>query len=135
MDNSIICDHHPKFLDEIEKFIQKHCSPNTNLEQTIDANISLIKKQVYGGELFMTPSMFGPSQGFGAQPIYWLKIAIAESRLRKSQLPKCYLYVGEDYVSFLCCDSHTNNYKDSVLRETAKKRLEEMFNKWRLAIN
>jgi len=132
--SNVIIDHHPRFNKEIKKFIKKHCSSNTDLNQTLSGAVKLIKKQIYQNETFLSCSCFGQASGFSAYAVYWYKLMIANSGLRKNQHPKCYLYADEKHISFLCCSSHLSNYQDSQLKSVARGRLKEMFEKWKKCI-
>ena len=129
--NDVKIEHHPKFNKELKKFIKKHCSSNANFNKTVNGAVKLIKKKIYEKEdTIIGPKHFNSARGFDTFPVYWHKLEVANSGLRKVQHPKCYLYADEEHFCFLCCDSHINNYKDSQLKATAKQRLKEMLQKW-----
>lgn len=83
----------------------------------------------------LSQDRFGKAEGFGGYPVHWIKLSILKSNLSKNKCPKCYIYIDENRVSFLCCDCHGNNYKDSELRAVAKKRLKELVEYFKSAPN
>jgi len=118
--------HHPNFIEELSEFIDKHCPGRTTAEQTIGYIQNLLTKHFYLKSPMFTPKNIGLAQGFGGYEIYWLHLYIPNSGLSKTQNPKAYFYKTELSISFLCLDSHIENYKDSKLREIAKERLFDM---------
>lgn len=118
--------HHPKFVEELGEFIEKHCSGTASVEETIETIQNLLTKHFCDRNIQFTPKHLGPAQGFAAYSIYWLHMIIPNSNLSRTQFPKCYLLKTASHISFLCLDSHITNYKDSQLRVLAQKRLGEV---------
>lgn len=118
--------HHPKFIEELESFISHSCSGNASAALTIAQHQNLLNEQFCGSFPVYTPKHMGPAQGFGAYSVYWLHMIIPDGKLSRTQNPKCYLLKIDGVVSFLCLDSHINNYKDSELRKIAIKRLDDV---------
>ena len=117
--------HHPKFLDELDKFIGKSCSGNASVELTLKYIEKLIEGYLVDPSS-ISPKLIGRAQGFGGHYVYWFKIMIPNGGLRKTQNPKSYFYHNDDLMSFLCLDSHIQNYKDSKLRKVAQNRLDDI---------
>lgn len=118
--------HHPIFIQELSEFIEKHCGTSASQEETINGLEKLLITHFYKRIISFTEKHLGTAQGFNGFSIYWLHMAIPNSGLSRTQMPKMYLYKQDGHISFLCLDSHIQNYKDSKLREVANKRLEEM---------
>lgn len=68
----------------------------------------------------------GIAQGFSGFMVYWIHMVIPNSGLSRTQLPKGYFYKQNGHISFLCLNSHIQNYKDSKLRTVANERLKEI---------
>lgn len=125
--------HHPKFSEELDEFIKKHCSSNSTIEETINSIQRLLEKHFFDKSPQFTPKHLGIAQGFGAYNVYWLHMIIPNSQLGRTQFPKCYFLKSDNNISFLCLNSHVENYKDSKLRGLATDRLLEiipLLNKW-----
>ena len=122
-----IFNHHPQFVEELELFITHHCNGTASSLETTSNIERLLDTHFFKFPQF-TPKHFGLAQGFGAYTIYWLHLAIPNSKLSRTQKPKAYFYRDKNtgYFSFLCLDSHLTNYKDSQLRKIATTRLEEV---------
>lgn len=118
--------HHPKFNKELKDFCKKKCSNNVNAEQTLKSAEKLVKKEILEQSGVIAKNLFGLATGFSLHKVYWLKLQLLGSGLKKGQMPKCYLFFDEGIFSFLCLDSHIDNYKDSELKKKAKKRLKEL---------
>lgn len=118
--------HHSSFMDELEEFISKHCSTDTSAQETMDNIRKLLLKHFYDRIAMFTPKHLGAAQGFGGFTIFWLHMVIPNSNLSRTQLPKAYFYKTDGHISFLCLDSHLQNYKDAKLRAIASARLQEM---------
>ncbi|MCX6806691.1 MAG: hypothetical protein NT135_01030 [Candidatus Berkelbacteria bacterium] len=65
-----------------------------------------------------------PAENTSNLPIYKTIIVIAG--LRKGQCPRTYILILPSIMVFLCADDHTDNYKDSQLRQTAIQRAKEV---------
>ncbi len=119
--------HHPQFSEELGEFITHHCNGTATYEESIGNIERLLDTHFYKFPQFTTKH-FGLAQGFGAYTVYWLHLAIPNSKLSRTQQPKAYFFREKNNgkLSFLCIDSHITNYKDSTLRKIANKRLEEI---------
>ncbi|MCX6726182.1 MAG: hypothetical protein NT052_02635 [Candidatus Shapirobacteria bacterium] len=117
--------HHPKFIQELEEFINNHVSASS-AEETINNIERLLVKHFYDKDVSFTPKHFGMAQGFNGFEVYWLHMVIPNSGLSRTQVPKAYFYKNNEYISFLCLDSHIQNYKDAKLRKVAEERLREI---------
>ena len=113
------------FEKDLKDFVKKHCNPNTEIQRSIEANLSLIKSARYQSTKgILGNKVFGKAEGFGVLEVYWTKLVLIGSGLKKlNQNPKCYVYMSNEYIVYLCCDSHLDNYKDSKLRKLAESRL------------
>lgn len=106
-------------------FVTKHTSGAT-AEETFKNIERLLVKQFYMKIISITPKHIGIAQGFSGFTVYWLHLIIPNSNLSRTQMPKAYFYMSDSHITFLCLDSHIQNYRDSKLRQVAQKRLEEM---------
>lgn len=118
--------HHPKFIEEIEKFINHHCSETIATEESIKNIERLLTKHFYEKSLQFTAKHLGQAQGFSGFTVYWLHMVIPNCGLSRTQIPKMHFYKANSHISFLCLNSHLQNYKDSQLRKLAYQRLLEM---------
>jgi len=114
------------FLTELEEFIRKHCSGQSSSEITLQLLENLLVKHFYYKQPQFTPKHLGPASGFYGYAVYFFHMIIPYSGLSKTQQPKCYLYKTDETISFLCLNSHVENYDDSKLRKIAKQRLAEI---------
>lgn len=124
--NPIVFLHHPKFLEELEKFIKDHCHEPASLDETIETIQNLLRKHFYENNIQFTHKHLGLAQGFGGYGVYWFHLIIPNSGLSRTQFPKSYFLKTSNVISFLCLDSHITNYKEAELRKLAQKRLEEI---------
>lgn len=118
--------HHPEFIEELEKFIEKHCNNQANAETTIIQTQNLLIQQFYKRIISFPQKHFGRAPGFGAYEVYWLHLVVPNSGLSSKQMPKTYLIKYNNTLSFVCLDSHIENYKDSKLRTTAQERIGQL---------
>ncbi len=118
--------HHPSFIKELEEFVGKHGSQDTSADETINNIQRLLFTHFYNKNPMFTPKHLGQAQGFSAFTIFWLHMVIPNCVLSRTQLPKAYFYKTDGHISFLCLDSHIQDYKDSKLRSVAAERLQEM---------
>jgi hypothetical protein len=118
--------HNPLFLEELDKFIIKHCNVPSNSQETIENIQRLLTKHFFNNYLSFTAKHLGLAQGFDGFTVYWLHLVIPESGLSRTQHPKAYFLKIESHISFLCLNSHLQNYKDSKLRKVAQTRLEDI---------
>ena len=118
--------HHPKFLLELDEFVNKHCNSLANAEETTKNIERLLISHFYHKILQFTSKHLGVAQGFSGFTIYWIHMVIPNSGLSRTQLPKGYFYKTDRHISFLCLNSHIQNYKDSKLRTVALDRLYDM---------
>ena len=118
--------HHPQFLAELDDFIQKHASGQTTGEQTMNYLQNLLEKHFCEHSPQFTPKHLGQAEGFEGYLVYWFHMVIPNAGLSRTQNPKSYFLKINNTISFLCLDSHLQNYKDEKLRKTAKKRLLEV---------
>jgi hypothetical protein len=118
--------HHPKFTEELEEFITKHTSGNTTASLTVEYLERLLDEHFIKNNIQFTKKHLGRAPGFGAHEVYFLHLAIPDGGLSRTQYPKAYLFKYKTIISFLCLDSHIQNYKDSELRKVAGKRLTEI---------
>lgn len=118
--------HHPQFLSELNDFIQKHASGRTTSEQTMNYLQNLLDKHFCEHSPQFTPKHLGQAEGFDGYLVYWFHMVIPNAGLSRTQNPKTYFLKNNDIISFLCLDSHLQNYKDEKLRKIAKKRLFEI---------
>jgi len=113
-------------MEELEEFIEKHCSADTSAQETTHNIQKLLLKHFYDKIAMFTPKHLGLAQGFGGFTVFWLHMVIPNSNLSRTQLPKAYFYKIDNHIGFLCLDSHLQNYKDARLRAVAIERLQEM---------
>lgn len=118
--------HHPKFIQELEEFIEHHSGGNATANQTVDYIQNLMVKHFEQKSPMFTGKHLGKAEGFDGFLVYWVHLVIPNSGLSRTQVPKAYFYKGQENLSFLCLDSHLQNYKDAQLRKVAKTRLEEI---------
>lgn len=118
--------HHPSFIKELEEFVGKHGSQDASTDEAINNIQRLLFIHFYNKSPMFTPKHLGQAQGFNAFTIFWIHMVIPNCNLSRTQLPKAYFYKTDNHISFLCLDSHIQNYKDSKLRSIATKRLQEM---------
>jgi hypothetical protein len=118
--------HHPNFTAELEQFVIKHGSIQNTASESVNHIQNLLTQHFFGPQLMFTPKHLGRAEGFGAFEIYWLHLVIPGCRLSRTQFPKAYFYKNGNHISFLCLDSHLQNYKDSKLRSVANTRLQEI---------
>lgn len=117
--------HHPSFLEELDKFVRKHCYNGITVEIALKHIENLLISH-FERKCSISPNHLGRAPGFGAYTIYFYRLFIGNCNLRRTQHPKSYFYMQESTISILCCDSHIDDYKDAKLRDTAKERLHEM---------
>lgn len=118
--------HHPRFLQELDEFIGKHCNGLATVDETVENLERLLVIHFYKKILQFPSKHLGIAQGFGGFMVYWIHIVIPNSGLSRTQLPKGYFYKQNGHISFLCLNSHLQNYKDSKLRMVANERLKEI---------
>jgi len=118
--------HHQSFMIELDQFISKHGTQEASLEETIDHIENLLFAHFYKRSPMFTQKHLGLAQGFSGFTVYWLHMVIPNCNLSRTQFPKAYFYKTDGHISFLCLDSHIQNYKDAKLRATATQRLKEM---------
>lgn len=119
-------ENHPRFLQEITEFIEKHCNSATTTEETVENIERLLTTHFYRKVLTFTGKHLGIAQGFSGFTVYWMHMVVPNSNLSRTQLPKAYFYKQDGHICFLCLDSHIQNYKDSKLRAVALNRLSEV---------
>ncbi len=117
--------HHPAFEGDLSKFLKRHCRGEETCE-TVLKHAHKLLAQFFSKQCSISPDHLGLAPGFGDHPIYFYRLIIPNSGLKRTQYPKSYFYKQDMLISLLCCDSHLDGYKDAQLRETAKKRLYEM---------
>lgn len=117
--------HHPKFIEELEDFVNKHSVGGT-LTESLQNIERLLTKHFSLNLLQFTPKHIGIAQGFSGFTVYWLHFVIPNSNVSRTQLPKAYFLKFGSHLSFLCLDTHIKNYKDSKLRKIAVKRVMEI---------
>lgn len=118
--------HHPKFVQELEEFIEKHSNGQAMVDETVGNIERLLLIHFYKKDLKFTSKHLGVAQGFGGFMVYWIHLVIPNGGLSRTQLPKGYFYKQNGHICFLCLDSHIQNYKDSKLRMVANERLKEI---------
>ena len=118
--------HHPSFIKELVGFIAKHGSQSASADEAIDNIEKLLLVHFYNKSPMFTPKHLGSAQGFGGFTVFWIHLVIPNCGLSRTQLPKAYFLKTDDHISFLCLNSHLQNYKDSKLRAIASERLKEM---------
>ena len=118
--------HHVSFMEELSDFITKHGSSTSTVDESLGSIQKLFEKHFFERSPMFTPKHLGIAQGFGGYTVYWIHLVILGSNLSRTQLPKAYFYKTDDHISFLCLDSHIQNYKDSKLRSVATTRLKDM---------
>lgn len=118
--------HHPVFLEELQNFIERHCPGKSTTEQTLMNLQNLIESHFCKRIPCFTNKHLGRAEDFGGYNVYWLHMVIPNSNLSRTQFPKAYFVIYNDFLSFLCLGSHLENYKDAKLHKLAVKRLEEM---------
>lgn len=126
MNAFLVFKHHPKFIHELEDFINGHCPGRTTSDQTIEYIQNLLSKHFCLKSPSFTSKHLGSAQGFEGYTVFWLHLIIPNSGLTRTQNPKSYFYKTDSLLCFLCMDSHIENYKDDKLRNIAKERLNEM---------
>jgi hypothetical protein len=119
--------HHPKYLEELDEFIRKHTSSGYSAEKVME-DVQRIMDRHFEVCPAFTNNQINLASGFDGYGVYFFKeLIIPDSGIRRSQYPKCYLLKIDNKIGFLCLDSHTENYKDSMLRKLALARAEELF--------
>lgn len=118
--------HHPYFLKELNEFVDKHGSQDASPEEAINNIQNLLITHFYKKSPMFTPKHLGQAQGFNGFNVFWLHMVIPNCNLSRTQLPKAYFYKTDNHISFLCLNSHIQNYKDSKLRVIAADRLQQM---------
>ena len=117
--------HHPSFEAELNKFVKRHCRGEETGETVLKHAQNLLTKY-FDKRCSISPEHLAPARGFGDNPIFFYRLIIPNSDLRRTQYPKSYFYKQDTLISMLCCDSHLDGYKDAQLRDIARKRLFEM---------
>ena len=118
--------HHASFIDELARFVRKHCYNGSTAESTLK-HIEKLLANHFARPPLISPKHLGRATGFGAYTVYFHRLFIGNCRLTRTQHPKCYFYMPDiNLISILCCDSHIDDYKDRKLRETAQERLSDM---------
>jgi hypothetical protein len=118
--------HHPSFLEELDKFVRKHCHNSATVDITLKHIEKLLSSHFERPPLISSKHL-GQATGFGAYTIYFHHLFIGNCGLTRTQHPKCYFYMPDsNLISILCCDSHIDDYKNRKLKETAGERLHEM---------
>ncbi len=117
---------HPNFSQELDDFLSHHGVQQTTAEEVLEHHERLFLQHFYNSSPMFTNKHLGPAQGFSGFEVYWLHMVIPNSNLSRTQMPKSYFYKTENHISFLCLNSHLQNYKDSKLRAVATKRLSDM---------
>lgn len=119
--------HHPKFLSEMDDFVQRFCNGKTDSEKALQYIENLLEKHFSSTESFLFSSKhLGKAPGFEGLPVYWLHMIITDTNLSRTQMPKAYFYRIQGRLSILCLGTHVKNYDDGKLRAVAKKRLTEI---------
>jgi len=118
--------HHSSFLDELGDFVSKYGSSSTSVEETLGNIQRLLVIHFFNRSPKFTPKHIGVAQGFSGFTVYWIHLVIPECKLSRTQFPKAYFYKTDGHISFLCLDSHMQNYKDAKLRMVASDRLKDM---------
>ena len=118
--------HHPAFVEEIEKFVSKYGTSSSSAEESLNSIQKLMVTHFYNRSPMFTPKHIGLAQGFSGFTVYWLHLVIPGCNLSRTQFPKAYFYKSDEHISFLCLDSHMQNYKDAKLRAVAGSRLEDV---------
>lgn len=127
-DSSSLCcfTPHPTFVEEIDAFIAKHGTAETSVDETLRNLEKLFTTHFYKKIPTFTTKHLGQAQGFKGFTVFWIHMVIPNCNLSRTQFPKAYFYKTDNHISFLCLDSHLQNYKDAKLRMVAMSRLEEM---------
>jgi len=115
---------HSRFDKEWEKFCNKHTEGKKALEQLK----RLLKKQFDDS----SPDVIGPKSIWRVPhtgDINIWKVICAIKGLKKKQSPRIYLAKHhKNIITFLCFNSHIQNYKNGELRAIAIKRAKEIIN-------
>lgn len=114
---------HRSFSKEIEKFNKKYDGGGIgykSLRKLLEQQLNPVNRQI-----ILSSSVLRRVDNLGANlEVY--KITMRVKGLSSGQSPRvCFRYVG-NLIIFLCFGTHVDNYKDSELRETIKKRIKEM---------
>lgn len=119
--------HHSSFINELNEFITKHGNNEASSEEAMSNFQRLLTIHFYMnlGPRFSAKHL-GQAEGFGGYSVYWFHMVVPNCKLSRTQFPKAYLYKNENHISFLCLNSHLQNYKDSKLRNVANQRLQEI---------
>lgn len=127
-DSSSLCcfAHHPTFIEELNEFITKYGTADASVDETVRYLENLFETHFYKKIPTFTAKHLGQAQGFNGFTVFWVHMVIPNCNLSRTQYPKAYFYKTDNHLSFLCLDSHLQNYKDAKLRATAIGRLEEM---------
>ncbi len=118
--------HHSSFFIELEEFVSKYGSSSSSLEESLSNIQKLLVTHFYNHSPMFTPKHMGVAQGFSGFTVFWIHLVIPGCNLSRTQFPKAYFYKTDGHISFLCLDSHMQNYKDSKLRMMAGNRLKEI---------
>lgn len=116
-------DCHPKFSEELDKFCHKH--PTTNIDLKHLCNLLSIHFNPEKPTISITPKNLKRVDRVGAN-ITVYKVNMAVQGISKGQCPRVYFWLETGTITFLCMDSHIDNYDDAKLKEKAKQRIMEM---------
>lgn len=119
--------HHSSCLGELEEFVGKHGDASSSPTEALENLQRLLHKHFNVSPMF-TNKHIGRAQGFDGYEVYWLHSVFPNCNLSRTQFPKIYFLRQETHLSFLCLDSHLQNYKDAKLRQIANERLIEVLN-------
>lgn len=113
---------HKSFAREIKKFNKKHDGGRgyEHLKTLIEKHFHPINK-----EIALSPAVLKRVSNLGTN-IEVYKVIMPVKGLSKGRSPRVCFRVEGNLITFLCYGSHSEDYKDSQLRELIKKRIKEL---------
>lgn len=124
MDLSVEFDEHPSFEKEFKKFSKKYPNGSSAFRHLRTLlSIHFLPKNKNNPQF--TLKVLHRVEGIGTNVVVY-KIIMATKGLKHGQSPRICFWLRGLYITFLCFGTHIDNYKDSELRELAKRRIREL---------
>ena len=113
---------HISFSREIKKFNNKYDGGIgfNSLKKLLSKHFHPTKSQ-----LKLPPQVLRRVDKIGSNIMIY-KVVMRVKNLRQGQSPRVCLRVAGNLITFLCFGTHIDNYKDSQLKETIKKRIKDL---------
>jgi len=113
---------HKSYSREIKKFNKKHDGGigYKSLKRLIEKQFHPLNK-----EIVLPPTVLHRISNIGAN-IEVYKVIMRVKGISSGQSPRVCFRVEGNLISFLCYGSHSEDYKDSQLRELIKKRIKDL---------